>query len=84
MQETDAIVPLARSLGGLLFWRHLEQATLQELWRVYRLVRGCHRLLKQFIFTHYRDKTYATSISFKNNINMKTPIAVAWKTQQLP
>jgi hypothetical protein len=42
LKATDAIVPRARSLGGLLFWRQLQRSTLPELWRVHRLVRGCH------------------------------------------
>jgi hypothetical protein len=31
LHSTDAIVPLVRNLGGLLFWCQLQQATLPEL-----------------------------------------------------
>jgi hypothetical protein len=45
------------------------------------------KILTRFIITHYRDNTCGTEgatalTSFKNNVNTKTQVALARKTQQ--
>jgi hypothetical protein len=47
------------------------------------------KILTQFITTYHRDNTCriegrTTLTSFKNTVNTKTPITVAWMAQEFP